>query len=89
MGNKRSRRSKRLATPSPEREVSETRVDSPETGNKTLTNFNLNVQESLGKPNLENQQKENPVKLVTRYKFGHRLLNEKYRKDREKKKRNG
>ena len=58
MGNKRSRRSRRLATPSPEREVSETRIESPETGNITLTDSNLNVQESLGEPNLENQLRE-------------------------------
>ena len=55
MGKKRSRRSRRLATPSPEREVSETRFDSPETGDITLTNSNLIVRESLGVPNLENQ----------------------------------
>ena len=58
MGNKRSRRSRRLATPSPEREVSETRVDSSETGNINLTNSNLNVQENLKEPNLENQLTE-------------------------------
>ena len=58
MGNKRSRRSRRLATPSPEREVSETRVDSSETGNITLTNSNLTVQENLSEPNLENQLRE-------------------------------
>ena len=55
MGKKRSRRSSRLATPSPEREVSETRFDSPETGDITLTNSNLIVRESLRVPNLENQ----------------------------------
>ena len=58
MRNKRSRRSRRLGTPSPEREVSETRVGSSETGNITLTNSNLNVQESLGEPNFENQLRE-------------------------------
>ena len=46
MGNKRNRRSSRLAIPSPDREVNETRVVSPETGNMTLTNSNLNVQEN-------------------------------------------
>ena len=58
MGNKRSRRSRRLATPSPERETSETRVDSPGTGNITLTNSNLNVQESLGGLNSEHPLRE-------------------------------
>ena len=58
MGNERNRRSRRLATPSPDRESSETRVDSPETGNITSTNSNLNVQESSGEPNFENQLRE-------------------------------
>ena len=58
MGNKRNRRSRRLTTPSPEREVSETRVVSSETGNLTLTNPNLDVQESLGEQNLESQLRE-------------------------------
>ena len=58
MGNKRNRRSRILATPSPDREVRETRIDSSESGNITLTNSNLNVQESLGEPNLENQLRE-------------------------------
>ena len=55
MGNKRSRRSRRLATPSLDREAGETRVDSPERGIIYLTNSNSNVQETLGELNLENQ----------------------------------
>ena len=55
MGNKRYRRSRRLETPSPEREEKRTRVDSPETGNMTLTNSNSNVDENLGGLNLGNQ----------------------------------
>ena len=62
MGSKRRRRSRRLATPSLDREANETRVDSPETGIITLTNFNTYVQESLGELNLENQLKE-PVQI--------------------------
>ena len=58
MGNKRNRRSRRFATQSPDREVRETRIDSSESGNITLTNSNLNVQESLSEPNLENQLRE-------------------------------
>ena len=58
MGDKRNRRSRRLTTPSHERKVSETRVDSSETGNITLTNPNLDVQESLGEPNLESELRE-------------------------------
>ena len=58
MGNKRNRRSRRLTTPSPEREVSETRVDSSETGNITLTNTNVDVQDNLGDPNLGSQLRE-------------------------------
>ena len=38
--------------------MSETRVDSSETGNITLTNSNLDVQENLSEPNLENQLRE-------------------------------
>ena len=58
MGQKRNRRSRELATPSPDREAKETRVDSSETGNITLTNSNLSVPESLGEPSLENQLRE-------------------------------
>ena len=38
--------------------MSETKVDSPETANMSLTNSNLNVQENLGEPDLENQLSE-------------------------------
>ena len=55
MGNKRSRRSRRLETPSLEREENRTRVDSPETGIITLTNSNINVDQNLGGLNLGNQ----------------------------------
>ena len=55
MGNKRSRRSRRLATPSPEREEDRTRTDFSETGNITLTNSNLNVDGDLGEPNPGNR----------------------------------
>ena len=48
MGNKRNRRSRRLATPSPDRELSETQVETPNPGNTTLPNSNVNVQEGLG-----------------------------------------
>ena len=54
MGNRRNRRSRRLETPSPSGESSRTSVDSPETGNTTLTNSNLNVQEDFGESNPEN-----------------------------------
>ena len=57
LGNKRNRRSKRLAIPS-FRQRSQTRVDSPETGNITLTNSKLYVQENLCEPNLESQLRE-------------------------------
>ena len=46
MGNRRNRRSRRLETPSPDRDVERTQVETPNTGNETLTNFV--VQESLG-----------------------------------------
>ena len=47
MGNRRNRRSRRLETPSPERETSEVRVETPCQGNETLTNVKLQSQESL------------------------------------------
>ena len=58
MGNKRSRRSRRLATPSPDRGLSETQVETPNPGNVTLTNSNVNVQEGLGKNSSKNQLTE-------------------------------
>ena len=55
MGYKRNRRSRRLETPSPEREVNITQLETPYTGNETLTNLNVNVQGHLGDNNSENQ----------------------------------
>ena len=55
MGNKRNRRSRRLETPSPEREVEVTQVETPITGNETLTNSNTVVQRKLGENNPEDQ----------------------------------
>ena len=58
MGNKRSRRSRRLETPSPSREEG---VETPNPGNMTLTNSNLVDQENLGPNVLENQITEPSV----------------------------
>ena len=55
MGNKRSRRSRRLETPSPSREEN---VETPNPGNMTLTNSNLVDQKNLGPNTLENQLAE-------------------------------
>ena len=55
MGNKRNRRSRRLGTPSPSREEN---VNTPNPGNMTLTNSNLDDQENLGFNNVENQLTE-------------------------------
>ena len=55
MGNKRSRRSRRLETPSPSREEN---VETPNPGNTTLTNSNLVDQENSGPNILENQLTE-------------------------------
>ena len=52
MGNRRNRRSRRLETPSPERGTSEVRIETPSQGNETLTNVNLQSQESLGETDL-------------------------------------
>ena len=58
MGNKRSRRSRRLETPSPNREEG---VETPNPGNMTLTNSNLFDQENLGPNILANQITEPSV----------------------------
>ena len=58
MGNKRSRRSRRLETPSPNREEG---VETPNPGNMTLTNSNLVNQENLGPNILANQITEPSV----------------------------
>ena len=55
MGNKRSRRSRRLENPSSSREEN---VETPNPGNMTLTNSNLVDQENLGPNILENQLAE-------------------------------
>ena len=48
MGNKGNRRSRRHETPSPERELSETQLETPMQGNETLTNVSTVIQEPLG-----------------------------------------
>ena len=58
MGNRHNRRSRRLGTPSRDREVEITHVETPNAGNETSTNPNNVVQESLGENNSENQLTE-------------------------------
>ena len=55
MGNKRSRRSRRLATPSPERGTNETLVEKSTQGNITLTNTDPNTQENLDDVGIRSQ----------------------------------
>ena len=55
MGNRRNRRSRRLETPSPERSTDRTQVETPNTGNITLTNPDTVVQEGLGEGNSREQ----------------------------------
>ena len=55
MGNKRSRRSRRLATPSPERGPNETLVETSTQGNITLTNTDPNTQENLDDVGIRSQ----------------------------------
>ena len=43
MRNKRNSMSRRLETPSPERETERTQVETPITDNESLTNFNTVV----------------------------------------------
>ena len=48
MGNKRNRRSRRHETPSPDRDLSETKVETPMEGNETLPNVRTVIHEPLG-----------------------------------------
>ena len=57
MGNRRNRRSGSLETPSPERETSDTQIETFNS-NATLTNSNVIVQEVLRDRNSQNQLTE-------------------------------
>ena len=70
MGKKRNRRSNGLEKLSPEREVNNTQLKMPNTGNGTLANLNVNVQGDLGDNNSENQlaepsQTSNEIQVLT------------------------
>ena len=58
MGIKRNRRSRRLETPSPDREVEVTQIETPKTGNETLVDISNVVQGNLGGNSSENQLTE-------------------------------
>ena len=58
MGNKRNRRSRRLETPSPDREVEVTQIETPRTGNEALVDLSNVVLENLGGISSENQLTE-------------------------------
>ena len=58
MGNKRSRRSRRLETPSPNREVEVTQIETPKTGNEALIDLSNVAQGNLGENSSENQLTE-------------------------------
>ena len=58
MGNKRSRRSRRLETPSPDREVEVTQIETPKTGNEALIDLSNVTQGNLGENSSENQLTE-------------------------------
>ena len=58
MGNKRNRRSRRLETPSPARNINNTHVETPNSGNEIFTNSNNNVQVGLGDGSSDNQLTE-------------------------------
>ena len=76
MGNRRNRRSRRLETPSPERSVERTQVETPNTGNITLTNPNTVVQENLGENNIEVQLIE-PSQISTEIQAWTQILEQK------------
>ena len=70
MVNKRNRRSRRLETPSPDRNPIEAQVDTSAQGNETLTNFNSVLQENLGEnvsesPMVEPSQISNEIQAWT------------------------
>ena len=54
MGNKRNRRSRRQETPSPDRRLSETRIETPIQSNETLDNGNTVIQGPLGEDDNRN-----------------------------------
>ena len=58
MGNKRNWRSRRLETPSPDRNPIEAQVDTSTQGNETLTKFNSVLLENLGENVSENPMVE-------------------------------
>ena len=58
MGNKRSRRSRRLETPSPDREVEVTQIETPTAGNEALIDLSIVAQGNLGENSSENQLTE-------------------------------
>ena len=58
MGNKRNRRSRRLETPSPDREVEVTQIETPKTGNEALIDLSNVVQRNSGENSSENQLTE-------------------------------
>ena len=58
MGNKRNRRSRRLCSPSPDRDHSETQAETSTQGNDTLVNVDHNAQRSLDNSELRSQLNE-------------------------------
>ena len=70
MGNRSNRWSRRLKTPSPDREIEGTQVETPNTGNATLPNLNNEVQEILdenssGNHLTESTQISNEIQALT------------------------
>ena len=47
MGNRWNRRSRNLETPSPDRDLGETQVDTPNQGNETSTNVDTIIQDTF------------------------------------------
>ena len=54
MGNEKNRRSRRLETPPPQREIERIQAETPISGNVTLTNINTVIQSNLGENISEN-----------------------------------
>ena len=58
MGNKENRRSRRLCSPSPDKDYSETQAETSTQGNDTLINADHNAQRSLDNSELRSQLNE-------------------------------
>ena len=74
MGNKRNRQSRKLETPSAQRGMNNTQIETSNTGKNTLTLSKVNVQEGLVDNSLEHQLAESS-QTSNEIQVGHRNCN--------------